>query len=148
MLKLYYGNHPDEVLADMYFNNQFDYENLLTDFSKRVVLDIDNTKIIDENLAISEVLGPISPEWFSCGAKSILLVKYQDVIVNFKSFGENCYKYFFEIARERDILMASSFFISLYHKGYTGEIYVINTGNTVHNDEELYYEHKKVEEGI
>lgn len=140
MLKIFYGNHPDEVAGDVYFNHRFDYKLLNTEFSKRVALDIDKTKIIGENLAISEVLGPIAPERFSCGTKSILLVKYSDVIVNFQSFGENCYKYFFEIAQEKDILMASSFFVPVYYDGYKGKVYVENTGVTVDNGSALFEE--------
>lgn len=143
MLKIFYGRHPEEVDGDLYFKHQFDYELLNTEFSKKVILDIDKTRVIGANLAISDVLGPIAPERFSCGSKCILLVKYFDVVVNFKSFGENCYRYFFEIAKERDILMASSFYISLYHRGYTGKIYVENTGVIVDNDSDLIDEYDK-----
>lgn len=118
MLYLHFGGMENEISRpDMYFEGVFDKQNLLTDFSRRVIKEIDNSEVFDRNVVISPILGGISPTRLSTGVKGILLYKYYDMVINLTHFGDNCLSLLQEISLEKDITMAVSRFPNFFISG-------------------------------
>mgnify|MGYP001036465784 CR=1 FL=1 len=64
MLNVFIGSMKDaKHSGDGWFDNQLAPACLLTDFSKRVIREIDSSTVIDRNLIQSDVLGSIPPAY-------------------------------------------------------------------------------------
>lgn len=114
MLNIYVGKHKDRLeMSSDWFNLFFDRENLLTDFSKRLIKTIDHCEVFDKNVIIHEIYGGLSPEKLSSGTKSILLLMYNDVIIDDIFFGDNCIPFLVEAACTKDITICASRLIEL-----------------------------------
>ena len=98
---------------DMYFDNTYDEEWLISDMAKEIIKDIDK----------------------SGGAKTLILIyNNPDLIINASACGDNCAKWLLKIAENKDI------YIRLLHNmnfGKEFEINVINTNQIVHSMPEL-----------
>lgn len=117
MLKLQFGRIDGELLnPDVWFKNAFDYQLLLTDFSKKAIQSIDKSEVIDAYCIKSPVLGGISPEWLSSGVKCILILKYTDKVINLVNCGDNCFDLIKEISLEKDIQVSTSRFVNLFRR--------------------------------
>lgn len=138
MLKLYIGNIRESISSgNGWFDNQIDQEVLLTDFSKKVIKEIDKSEVVGKNLIVSNILGPIPPRSLSGGVKSLMILMYSDYIVKLSAMGDNCFKYLSEIAEVKDIVMCTSSSRLLYNNGFKGKIFILNDGSYVCNDTEF-----------
>lgn len=73
MLHLYIGHKQDYFLSgNKVFDNRFDMQYLLEDFSKKVIKTIDKSEVIDKYCIKSPVLGGIAPSLLSGGTKTLL----------------------------------------------------------------------------
>lgn len=99
-------NKPDDYIRDvpMYFKHHLDMSILNNDFIKMMVKDVDNTELVSENLAISPVLGAISPEKLSGGVKALILMYAQNKPVWATACGDKCAKWIVKIAEKRTLL--------------------------------------------
>lgn len=137
MLNIFYGDMPEAVYnTASYF--KYDYEDswIIDSFAKEMILDVDSSVVLDSGVIDSPVLGKIPPLSLSGGVKTLILVKFhQDKIFNASTCGDNCAKWFLEIAKEEDRT------INLRHLMDFGEasfnICILNTGQVVHSMKEL-----------
>ena len=133
MLNIFYGDMPGAVFnTAKYF--KYDYEDdWITDpFVKEMILDIDRSVVIDSGIIDSPVLGKIPPLGLSGGVKTLILVKFnRDKVFNASTCGDNCARWFLEIAKEEDRV------INLRHLMDFGEdpftIRILNTNEIVHS---------------
>lgn len=103
-----------------------------------MIMDVDQSKVIDGGIIDSPVLGKISPLELSGGVKTLILVKFNtEKIFNVSTCGDNCAKWLLEIAKYEDRT------VNLHHLMDFGdgeiEVEILNTGEVVHSMEELVY---------
>ena len=100
MLRVYFGPKENAIYnTSVNFRNNYDKKWLLDDFARDVIKDIDNSEVLDSYAIKSPVLGIISPEDLSGGAKALILMKnYPGKIFNASNCGNNCAKWILKLA--------------------------------------------------
>ena len=148
MLQMWFGSADDGILwnPDTWFEDE-GYTFLNTDFSKRVIKDIDDCTYIADRVVDSSVLGVIPAVWLSSGSKTAIMLMYSSNPVDANYVGDNVVKYIREIGLEKDIVIVSGFILGIYFKelgGYDGyPMKVLNTNHVIHSGEEFFYEFEK-----
>ena len=117
---------------DMYFDNTYDEEWLISDMAKEIKKDIDKSDVIGPHLVQSPILGPISTKELSGGVKTLMLMAFDDSgkIFNASACGDNCAKWILRIAGKKNLT------INLHHImdfGKDFEAKILNTGEIVHS---------------
>ena len=108
----------------------------MDDLSKKMVLDIDKSKVISPNLIESPVLGPIGVEKLSGGVKTLILMNNEsEHIFNASACGDNCAKWILEIGKSKDITIRLGYLMDFGEGDF--KIKVLNTGKTVTSITEL-----------
>lgn len=139
MLNIYYGNMPDAIYnTAVFFKNTYQDTWITNELSRKMILDIDKSEVIDANLIKSPVLGGISQLQLSGGVKTLMLIRFDKThVFNASTCGDNCAKWILEIAKERKVV------INLRHIMDFGDgdfkIKVVNNGKVAHNMRELLY---------
>ena len=143
MLNIYFGNMEEAIYdPSMYFRNQYN-ENWITDeISKRIIKEIDNSKVIDKKVIESPVLGSITPNDLSGGAKTLILIAHDKKnIFNATTCGENCAKLLLELAKDRNITINLRYIMDFGKEEF--KIKVKNNEKIVKNMKELINEASK-----
>ena len=112
MLKIHFGDLENEVYSPpTYFLNQYEDEWITTELSQKMILDVDQSKVVSTRIIDSPALGAITPRELSGGVKTLILMAYDnsDFIFNASSCGDNCAKWIQEIAKDKDLT------ITLHH---------------------------------
>ena len=89
---------------------------------------------MSENLAISPVLGAISPEKLSGGVKALILMYAQNKPVWATACGDKCAKWIVKIAEKKDIT------IVLGHRMHFPGVFEaisLDTGEAIHSDRDF-----------
>ena len=137
MLNIFYGDMKEAVYnTAAYF--KYDYEDswIIDPFVKEMILDVDQSVVLDSGVIDSPVLGKIPPTGLSGGVKTLILVKFdEDKIFNASTCEDNCAKWLLKIAEEEERT------VNLHHLMNFGdepfEIRILNTDQIVHSMEEL-----------
>ncbi|MDO4371498.1 MAG: DUF4869 domain-containing protein, partial [Clostridia bacterium] len=70
MLSIFFGEMPEAIYnTSVYFQNQYRDNWITKPLSREMILDIDKSEVVSENLIQSPVLGAISPNQLSGGVK-------------------------------------------------------------------------------
>lgn len=137
MLNIFYGDMPEAVYnTAAYF--KYDYEDSwITDpMVRKMILDVDQSTVIDSGVIDSPVLGKIPPLGLSGGVKTLILVKFnQTKVFNASTCGDNCAKWFLKIAEEEDRTINLRHLMDFGSGPFT--IRILNTGQIVHSMREL-----------
>lgn len=135
MLRVWFGDRDGAIYnTSMYFNNRYSGKWLLEDFSKKIIRDVDQSEVLDENTISSPVLGNIHPEDLSGGVKTVILMKhFPGIYFNGSNCGNNCAKWILELGREQDCKM--TLFHSMDFGDGTFDIRIMNNkrGLIAHN---------------
>lgn len=138
MLRVHFGDRENVIEnTSIYFKNTYRDAWILDDFAKKVIADVDKSKVIGANAIESPVLGMISPLQLSGGCKALLLMRNEpSKTFNASNCGDNCARWILELAKERD------FTINLYHVMDFGNIdfeaRILNSRTLItHNMEEF-----------
>lgn len=154
MLKVWMGRYEEDGVtiakSDFYFDNMFDNNLLLTDFSRRLIEECSQgSKVIAPGVLEHPERGCYAPMCLPTGVKTTLLTMYnEEVITDMVYCGDNCIPYIVEASREKDITVYTERFIywfELYCRNGVSEILIMNTGNIVRNYREYFdawIEHK------
>lgn len=137
MLNVFFGDMKEAVYnTAAYF--KYDYEDswIVDPFVKEMVLDVDQSVVLDSGVIDSPVLGKIPPTGLSGGVKTLILVKFdKDKVFNASTCGDNCAKWLLKIAETEDRI------VNLHHLMNFGEgtfeLRILNTNQVVHSMEEL-----------
>ncbi|MCM1083635.1 MAG: DUF4869 domain-containing protein [Clostridium sp.] len=137
MLKIYFGDMDDVVYnTSVYFKNSYLDEWLTDDFSKKMIEDVDKSKVVGPHLIESPVLGAISPKELSGGVKTLILIyKVSDKIFNASNCGDNCAKWLLKIGEMKDVTINLRHIMDFGSENFSLE--VLNTNQDVHTMEEL-----------
>jgi len=104
-----------------------------------MILDVDKSEVVSENLIQSSRLGPIPPQWLSGGVKTLILIDHdQSHVFNASACGGNCAKWVLEIGKEKDILIRLGYPMD-FGVG-TFDLFIENNGHLVHNMKDLMNE--------
>ena len=140
MLSVFFGEMPEAVYnTNVYFQNQYKDRWITKPLSREMILDIDKSEVISENLIQSPVLGAISPSQLSGGVKTlILMANDKSHVFNASTCGDNCAKWILQLGAKEKLI------INLRHLMDFGpgefKIKVLNTGKVVKNMSELVAE--------
>lgn len=137
MLNIFYGDMKEAIYnTAAYF--KYDYEDswIVDPFVKEMILDVDQSTVLDSGVIDSPVLGKIPPTGLSGSVKTLILTKFEkDKIFNASTCGDSCAKWFLKIAETEDRI------INLHHLMDFGEesfqIHILNTNQIVNSMKEL-----------
>ena len=139
MLNIIYGKvDADNYIfdPDTFFNNQYDEDWIIDDFSKKVIADIDKSEVQGPFSIMSPVLGSISTEKLSGGVKTLILINNDgDHIFNASACGDNCAKWLIDIGKRKDVTIRLGYLMDFGNDKF--DITVQNTGKIVHSTDEL-----------
>lgn len=136
MIKIFVERPEDELyFVDSFFDNKFDKNLIKTDFSKKVILGIDDSEVLGNNIIHSNFLDEDSPRsMLSTGCKSILVTRYTNEHIAMERLRDNCFEYLQLAAdvrdknNEGDILIYTSTLRDLFNIGVR-EAVVVNANN-------------------
>ncbi len=138
MLRVWFGDKENAIYnTSVFFKNKYQDYWITDSFAKKVIEDVDRSKVISAGKIVSPVLGEITPTQLSGGVKALILMKnYKKYIFNASNCGDNCAKWILKLAEDKDLT------INLYHVMNFGEgefeIKIMNHRNlVVHNMEEF-----------
>lgn len=148
MLKVYVGEKPGSLgKPDAWFDINLNKTCLLSDFSKKVILDIDKSEVFDKNVVISPIFGGMDITKLSTGVKNLILAKYHpELVINWRYMGRNCLPDLFKIANEVDIEVSAGCYYDPYSYGYSGSILIVNNGKIVDNGNDFFDAYFDLEE--
>lgn len=137
MLNIFYGDMPEAIYnTSVYFKNVYEDEWITDSFSRKMILDVDKSTVLEQAIIDSPVMGKIPPTSLSGGVKTLILMKHEpEKIFNASTCGDNCAKWILKMAETQD------FTINLRHIMDFGEgkfeIRILNTNQVVHDMREL-----------
>lgn len=137
MLSIYYGNMPEAIFnTAVYFKNAYEDAWITDPAAREMILDVDQSIVLDSGVIDSPVLGKIPPLSLSGGVKTLILMKNErSKIFNASACGDNCAEWILKLAETDDLT------INLRHLMDFGEgtfdIRIMNTNQIVHNMKEL-----------
>ena len=111
MLHIKFDVDSDRVIIDVktQFGAAFKPEWLKSDLAKKMVLDVDKSKVIAPYCIESPVFGQISPFMLSGGVQNLLMMLNFPESLNLEFWGqacgENCEKWIYEIAKTKNIVL-------------------------------------------
>ena len=137
MLNIFYGDMPEAIYnPSLYFKNTYDESWITDDLSRKMILDIDKSKVLGPRVIDSPVLGGISPRELSGGVKTLILISHKpDMIFNASACGDNCAKWLLKIGKKQDITINLRHLMDFGDGEY--QIRILNTNQIVHNRKEL-----------
>lgn len=96
------------MFVDNYFNLNYDDAWLADPFVQEMILDVDGSRVINNEVIDSPVLGMISPTELSGGVKALILMLKENRVVWATACGDNCAKWIIEISKKKDITICLS----------------------------------------
>ena len=103
---------------------------------KRMVAVIDRSELVSPHFVISPVLGAISPDRLSGGAKTMIMIAHDERhVFNASVCGDNCAPWLLRIRMEQDVLIRLGHLMHFAEEPY--EIRIANTGEVVQTQKEL-----------
>lgn len=134
MLSIYLGQMDQAIFhPPTYFDNQYEDEWITNPLSVEMIKDVDKSEVVSPRLIDSPILGPISVKEISGGAKTLMLMAFDQSgkIFNASSCGDNCAKWILEIGKQKDLTINLNHIMN-FGKGEF-EMRILNTGEMVHN---------------
>lgn len=148
MLSICFGDMENTIFhPPTYFDNVYLDEWITDPFTVRLIKDIDKSDVIGARVIDSPFLGSISVKEISGGAKTVILMKFDESgkIFNASACGDNCAKWIYEISKSKDLT------INLHHvMDFSScdrfEAYIINTKTIVSSFREYLDVSLRIEE--
>lgn len=137
MLNIFYGDMPEAIYnTSVYFKNVYEDEWITAPIAKEMILDVDQSTVLDSAVIDSPVMGKIAPTSLSGGVKTLILMENEpEKVFNASTCGDNCAKWILKIAEDRDLTINLRHLMD-FGKG-TFDIRILNTNQVVHNMKEL-----------
>ena len=137
MLSIFFGDMPEAIYNPViYFKNTYTDEWITDELSKKMLKDVDRSKVIGPRIIDSPVLGGITPRELSGGVKTLIAIyKVPGKIFNASACGDNCAKWILKIGEMQDITINLRHLMEFGDEAF--EVKILNTGQIVHNMDEL-----------
>ncbi|MBO5320627.1 MAG: DUF4869 domain-containing protein [Ruminococcus sp.] len=115
------GNHeeimkrlPDRISnVSAHFDFNYEPEWFSDPLVRRIIGEIDKTKVIHGINLYNETLLGLSPASLSSGSKTLILLLKEDYIINGDRLGDNCMELLLDIAEQKDITITTSHILPL-----------------------------------
>ena len=123
-------NNPQYIHnPDSWFNNQGGRHYITGEFERQVILDIDKSKVISENVLENPIFGGISSLDISTTSKTVILVKNQpEYIFNGSRMGDNAAPWLLKIGNIENVTIRLGY-IMHFKEPFT--ILIANTNRIV-----------------
>lgn len=116
---------------DTYFKYNFEAQWLEDEFVRKMILDVDKSKVVSSNVIESPVLGQIAPERLSGGVKALIIMYNEpNMIVNASACGDNCAKWILEIGKIKDLTIRLGYEMEFPEPF---EMTIANSGHAIHS---------------
>lgn len=137
MLKIFYGDMENVIFnTSVYFKNVYHDEWITAPLAVEMIADVDKSKVIDNGIIESPVLGMIPPTGLSGGVKTLILIENRpDKVFNATNCGDNCAKWLLKMAEKKDITINLRNLMDFGDAPF--EICILNTNQIVHTMGEL-----------
>ena len=139
MLKIFFGDNPGDNYIfnpDVFFNNTYEDEWITSETSRKMIKDIDGSEVKGPCIIDSPFLGSIPPERLSKGVKTLILMQNDlEHIFNASACGNDCAKWILEIGKQKELIVNLRHIMDFGKQPF--DIYIVNTGTTVHTMLEL-----------
>ena len=137
MLSIFFVDMPEAIYNPViYFKNTYTDEWITDELSKKMIKDVDRSKVIGPRIIDSPVLGGITPRELSGGVKTLIAIyKVPGKIFNASACGDNCAKWILKIGEMQDITINLRHLMEFGDEAF--EVKILNTGQIVHNMDEL-----------
>ena len=137
MLHIFYGEMADVIYnTSVYFKNVYEDEWITDSFTKEMIMDIDKSRVLDNAVIDSPVMGKIAPTSLSGGVTTLIMMNYEpEKVFNASACGDNCAKWILKIAQEKELTINLRHIMDFGKGSFT--IHILNTGEIVHNMKEL-----------
>ena len=137
MLSIFFGDMPEAIYNPViYFKNTYTDEWITDELTKKMIKDVDRSKVIGPRIIDSPVLGGITPRELSGGVKTLIAIyKVPGKIFNASACGDNCAKWILKIGEMQDITINLRHLMEFGDEAF--EVKILNTGQIVHNMDEL-----------
>lgn len=126
---------------DAWFDGYYKKEWMENSWAKRVVQEIDKSKLISPEAVDSPWLGVIPITSISGGAKQLIMANAaSNIVFNGDNFGDNCFPLLLELSKNIDIQM-SLYYYPDFEWVDGVEVTILNTGRVVDNarDFDVYH---------
>lgn len=137
MLNIYFGDMKEAVYnTASYFKYDYEDDWIVDPFVREMILDVDQSTVLDSGVIDSPVLGKIPPTGLSGGVKTLILVKFdKNKIFNASTCGDNCARWLLKIAETEDRTVNLRHLMDFGENPFT--VRILNTDQIVHSMEEL-----------
>lgn len=137
MLKIFYGDMENVIFnTSVYFKNVYHDEWITEPLAVEMIADVDKSKVMDNGVIESPVLGMIPPTGLSGGVKTLILIENRpDKVFNATNCGDNCAKWLLKMAEKKDITINLRNLMDFGDAPF--EICILNTNQIVHTMGEL-----------
>ncbi|MEE0886925.1 MAG: DUF4869 domain-containing protein [Treponema sp.] len=137
MLNVIFGKIDNVIFnTSVFFKNSYEENWLLEKETKRMILDIDKSKVLGNGAIESPVLGIIPPTSLSGGVKTLILISHvSDKVFNASNCGNNCASWLLKIGNEKDVTVNLRHLMDFGDGSF--EINVVNKNKVVHSMNEL-----------
>lgn len=114
---------------DSWFDNQGGRHYITGDLEKQIILDIDKSKVISENVLENPIFGGISSQDISTTSKTVILVKNQpEYVFNGSRMGDNAAPWLLKIGELEDVTVRLGY---IMHFEVPFTLHIVNSGKTV-----------------
>lgn len=137
MLSIIFGKISDVVYnTSLFFKNQYDPAWLEDEEVKKMIEDVDSSKVLSSHAIESPVMGIIPPTSLSGGVKTLILIKEMpEKVFNASNCGDNCARWLLKIGKEKDVTINLRHIMNFPIERF--DIRVVNTDEVVHDVESL-----------
>lgn len=137
MLHIYYGKKPDVIFnTEAYFSNTFQKTWLDDPYVRKMVKGVDKSEVLADYLIKSKALGMIAPTQLSGGVKTLILTYFKpDMVFNASTCGDNCAKWFLDMAKKEDRTINLRHLMDFGDKPF--DIHILNNDMNVRSMGEL-----------
>lgn len=116
---------------DSIFDSFFEESWTDNDWAKRIIKEIDRSKLLYPKVIESPWLGITDIFKISGGAKALIMMnQIQDVVYNGNSMGDNCFKYLLELSKTKDIAI-ELYYMPRFDWVEGAKVTCINSGNII-----------------
>ncbi len=137
MLSVFYGNMPEAIFnTAVYFKNTYEDAWIIDPVAREMILDIDQSVVLDGGVIDSPILGKIPPLCLSGDVKTLILIKnVPDKIFNASACGDNCAGWILKLAENTDLTINLRHLMDFGPEDFC--LKILNTGQVVHSMKEL-----------
>lgn len=134
MLYLFLGEASNMITdPDNYFDYNFEEKWLETAFADQVVRMVDDDVIESPRCIWSNFYQmQIAPSFISGGAKSLILMYSEDLVIKGSAMGENCFPLLTEMGKQKDVFLPLNYFMEPDYLQEPFEITIMNNHTVIH----------------